>query len=314
MDTIRSNVSLATFTTLDIGGPAEFFTEATSIENVKGALRFAKEKNLPVTFLGGGSDVLIADEGIAGLVVRMCLQGLSIRENVVTVAAGERLDAVVKRTIVKGLGGLETLVGIPGTIGGAVFGNAGAYGRAVSDFLSGVTVWNGASLKTLHRDECAFTYRASIFRKHPEWAIAEATFSLTPVHRRMLEGVSAAVLAHRAVRYPSHWKFPGSFFKNVDVAAVPPDALAKIPRYGVMGNKIQAGFLLELAGAIGARKGNVRVADHHANLFINEGGATAEELVSFAKEYWRKVYEEFGVILEPEVHLFGFKANPFALV
>lgn len=313
MKTIRENVPLKSFTTLDIGGPADFFLEVATLEKLQEALRFAKERNIPVTYVGGGSDILIADEGVRGLVIKVNLRGLEVDGETVKVAAGELLDEVARTTIRAGLGGLETLVGIPGTVGGAIFGNAGAYGRLISDFLLHVVAFDGSSLVTLSRDECKFGYRSSIFTKEKSFAILEATFLLTKAHSEMLETFAKAILAHRAVRVPPQWKYPGSFFKNVDVESIPPEAAATIPGYGFMGKKVVAAFLLGSVGAFGARRGRVRIADHHANLFINDGGATAKELIGLAREFWLKVHEKYGIALEPEVQLLGFAKDPFTL-
>lgn len=310
MGAVRENVPLAPLTTLGIGGPAEYFVEVETKEEVRDAFTFAKERNLPLTVIGGGSNLLVADAGIPGLVVRMRIKGIEIYGERVRVAAGEDLAELVRRAIGEELGGLETLTDIPGTVGGAIYGNAGAYGRTISDFLTRVTVFNGKGLRTLSKDECGFCYRGSIMKGRP-WAIVEAEFSLLKLHKRMLESIGQAISAHRAIRYPKGLKIPGSFFKNADVKEVPPEALEKIPAYGIMGNKIQAGFLLELVGALGARHGSVKVSEHHGNLFINEGGAAAEEFLSLAEEYWRRVHERFGITLEPEVELLGFKKKYF---
>lgn len=309
---VEPNKPLAPFTTLKIGGPADFFTEASNLEELKEALLFQKEKNLPLTLIGGGSNLLIADEGISGLVIRMKNNGIDFQGEKVKVSSGEILDTFVRKTIEQELGGLETLIDIPGTVGGAIYGNAGAYGRSISDFLTAVTIFDDGKVREIPKSECVFAYRGSIFKTRP-WIILGAEFQLTKLHKTMLESIAQGILAQRAVRYPKDWKLPGSFFKNVEAKNLSQETLAKIPAYGVMSGKVQAGFLLESVGALGKSFGRVRVSRHHGNLLINDGGARAQEFLTLAKELWLKVYEKFGIQLEPEVQLLGFKENFFTL-
>ncbi|MBI2633751.1 MAG: UDP-N-acetylmuramate dehydrogenase [Parcubacteria group bacterium] len=309
---VESNKTLAPFTTLKIGGPADFFIEVSSLEDLKEALAFQREKDLPLALIGGGSNLLIADEGILGLVIRMKNNGIDFQSERVKVSAGEILDTFVRKTIEQELGGLESLIDIPGTVGGAIYGNAGAYGRSISDFLLAVTIFDGKEVRQIPKNECEFVYRGSIFKTKP-WIILAAEFELTRLHKAMLESIAQGILAQRRVRYPKDWKLPGSFFKNVEAKNLPSEILEKIPPYGIMGGKVQAGFLLEEVGALGRRLGRVRVSPHHGNLFINDGEATAEEFLTLAKELWLKVYGKFGIQLEPEVQLLGFRGNFFTL-
>ncbi|MFW5926387.1 MAG: UDP-N-acetylmuramate dehydrogenase [Myxococcota bacterium] len=184
---IRHRLPLAPFTTLELGGPAEHFTEVSDLATLTAALRWARDRGVPVTVLGGGSNVVVADEGVPGLVVRIGMEGLVLRrvgERVhVTAQAGEPWDPLVERTVTAGLAGLECLSGIPGRVGATPIQNVGAYGQEVAETLVSVRVLDRATLETreLGPRECDFAYRDSIFKRDPDrHVVLEVTFALVP--------------------------------------------------------------------------------------------------------------------------------------
>jgi len=305
MINIQENVSLKDYTTLNIGGPARYFVEIRTLHELTEAIKFAKEKNIDFFILGGGSDLLINDDGFSGLVIKCNVMGLG----------GGRLDytgclpATLLQDFVdamnsQGLSGIEKLAGIPGTVGGAIYGNAGAFGQTISDKLTKVKLLVDGKEKWLNKDELEFDYRESVLKKHKDWVILEAEFMFDKRDAEELKKASQETLDTRAKKYTPGIKCPGSFFKNLIIDRLPENLQKDMPKdyYG----KVPAWWFLEQVGAKGAQKGNIKIADHHANLFTNLGDGTAADFFSLAKEYKLKVKEKFGINLEPEVQLIGF--------
>ncbi|OGY10036.1 MAG: UDP-N-acetylenolpyruvoylglucosamine reductase [Candidatus Blackburnbacteria bacterium RIFCSPHIGHO2_01_FULL_44_64] len=302
---LQHNIPLASFTTLGIGGPARYFIEASSEEELKKAVEKAHELKVVYMILAGGSNLLISDEGYDGMVIKLSLQGIERIEEKTRVKPGTRLQELVDYANENGLGGVEKLIGIPGTVGGAVFGNAGAYGQTISDKITRVRIYNGVIDYWLSQKECNFTYRDSGLKAQSGLIILEAEFNFDKVDSRTLQSTSEELLVKRLQKYPPGIKCPGSFFKNLLAQDLPEEFASKIPvdYYG----KMPAGYFLDLAGAKGDRIGNTSVASYHANLFINEGNGKAKDFFGLARKWRDKVKEKFGITLEPEVQLIGFK-------
>lgn len=310
---IQENVLLSKYTTLGIGGPARYFAEVTNEEELKEAIAKAGEMGAPFFIMAGGSNLLVNDEGYNGLVIKVNIQGIKqykaskLATGVVRVKAGTPLEELVDFANAHGLAGAQKLTGIPGTVGGAIYGNAGAYGQTISDKLRRIRMWNSQKRQErwLAKNECRFEYRDSGFKKMPHSVILEAEFEFDKANSRQLKATSEEILNRRLQKYPPGVRCPGSFFKNLLARDLPEVLAAKIPidYYG----KMPAGYFLDLAGAKGAKLGNIKIADYHANLFINEGGGRAEDFYQLAKEWKQKVKDKFGIELEPEVQLVGFK-------
>jgi len=200
----------------------------------------------------------------------------------------------------RGLAGMECLAGIPGSVGGAVYGNAGAYGQTISDYLVGMKTLNKFWLKS----ECNFGYRESIFKKNRE-IILEVEFDLPKGDRDVLVAESDKIRELRKRKYPPGMKCPGSFFKNLFFEQLPEMARRQIPSDKIKEGKVAAGYLLEMMGARGMRLGGAQVADYHGNLIFNTDGAKASEVWGLAQKLQALVRNEFGVMLEPEVQLVG---------
>lgn len=295
---------MSNVTTLNIGGPAKDFKVAKSEKEL---IDFIKA-NQPFLVIGEGSNLLVSDQGVDKLVIKNEVSEIVQDGSVVTVKSGTILQNLVDFTISHGLSGLQNLTGIPGTVGGAIYGNAGAYGQTISDHLISVVILDPSvirnevkDLKTLSKDECNFGYRDSGFKKNG-YIILEATFKLEPGKPEELKKVADEILAKRLLKYPKGIKCPGSFFKNLVVSELPQDILNKIKEKQVFG-KIPAGALLEEVGAKGDKLRQIEIASYHANLFINRGGGRAEDFYNLAKKYAKKVKEKFGISLEPEVQL-----------
>jgi len=351
---VRENVPLAPCTTLGVGGPARYFIEAAEESAVVAAIEFAHARSLPLLVLGGGSNLLVADEGYSGAVLKMALRGVRVEDEgagLVTVSAGEDWDRFVAWCTDRGWAGIECLSGIPGTVGAAPVQNVGAYGQEVSETIVRVRALDRDSLRTadLGATACRFAYRSSIFNtdRRDAFVILAATFQLHPGGaprlryrdlqlrfadaggRVTLAEARAAVLEVRKSKAmvlepgAADCRSAGSFFKNPvveDALAVRVEESAR--RVGLLGpsdflprypheagrSKIAAAWLIEKAGfPRGFARGVVGLSSRHALAVVNLGGATAAEIVAFAAEIRGAVLDRFGISLEPEPVLAGFK-------
>ncbi len=197
---------------------------------------------------------------------------------------------------------MQRLTGIPGTVGGAVYGNAGAYGQTISDSIEKVTAFDGSEIVTLTREDCGFSYRDSSFKKN-NLIILEVYFKLKRSEPEGLKREADETLRKRTTKYKPGIKCPGSFFKNVLMENLIPEQKKLIPDKTDTFGKVPAWFFLDSVGAKGQIKGKIQIADFHGNLFINDGGGTAKDFYNLAKEQQEKVKEKFGITLEPEVQL-----------
>jgi UDP-N-acetylmuramate dehydrogenase len=335
------DVPLATLTTLRLGGPACRLVEAATAQDVVEAVREADRRGEPVLVLGGGSNLVVADAGFPGTVVRIVSRGVSIEgrgDRVrAVVAAGEPWDAVVTRVVTEGLAGIECLAGIPGLTGATPVQNVGAYGQEVADTITAVRVYDRKedAVRTLAPAECGFSYRHSVLKGQDRFVILEVSFALTrsPLSRPIryaelarslgaapggtvpLAEARTAVLALRRGKGmvldgddPDTWS-AGSFFTNpvldpAAAAALPDGA----PRYPQPDGRVKtsAAWLIERAGVgRGFGRGAVRVSGKHSLALTNRGGATTEELVMLAREVRAAVRQAFDVDLVNEPVLVG---------
>lgn len=304
---VQENIPLKDYTTLKIGGPARHFIEATTEEELKEAIVFAEERHLPYLVIAGGSNLLVSDEGYNGVVVKISFVGIKEDQDLgrVVVKAGTPLQQLVDFANEHGMAGVEKLAGIPGTVGGALYGNAGAYGQTISDKVVRVNVLENGQTHWMEKSACDFGYRNSGFKGHQAKVILAAEFKFDDEKKDELVASSEEILSRRLQKYPHGILCPGSFFKNLLDRDLPEEYRAKIPvdYYG----KMPAGYFLDLAGAKGNKLGEIEIAPYHANLFINKGAGTAKDFFQLAKHWKQVVYEKFGIELEPEVQLVGFE-------
>jgi UDP-N-acetylmuramate dehydrogenase len=297
-------MNFSDLTTLKIGGPVSQVILVTTDEELISNLQSVITSHKPYLVIGGGSNLLVSDEGFDGSVIKNEIRGIEKEGNNLIVKSGTILQDLVNFANNEGLSGLENLAGIPGTVGGAIYGNAGAYGQTISDHLVSVKSLEviSSQLSALSKEECSFDYRDSVFKKTKD-IILEAEFSLTPENPEQLKKTSEETITKREVKYPPGIRCPGSFFKNIPAGALPAEILNSLPEEFVLYGKVSAGALLESVGARGANIRSIKIADYHANLFINEGGGTAQDFYDLAKTYSQKVFEKYGIRLEPEVQL-----------
>lgn len=302
MPVIKENVPLAPYTYFKIGGPARYFAEVTSEEDLEEAITFVEKEQAPFFVLGSGSNILVSDKGFPGLVIKMNLGKLAVREGGRVVAgAGVPMACVVRESVKNSLTGFEWAIGVPGSIGGSVRGNAGYAGIEMKDVVKDVAILDVAKTKrsTLNTECCIFGYRDSVFKKHPEWIILSATLTLQKGDPKKSQELVKEHIRLRRETQDVGAQCAGSMFKNPDAshATIAPAAGAVA---------VRAGWLIDQAGLKGYRVGNAVVSPRHANFMVNTGGATAEEvimLIGIVKEY---VHRKFGVFLEEEIQYVGF--------
>lgn len=308
---IQKNIPLALYTTFKIGGAAKFFCEAKNEEEILEALKLAQEKNLPVFVLGGGSNVLVSDKGFDGIVIKIQNTKYKIIDTIVDCDAGCSLSKIVSESVKSGLTGLEWAAGIPGTVGGAVRGNAGArtLGGEMADAIESVKVLDVDDLQLKNYDSgmCGYEYRNSVFKQNPNLIILSANLKLKKGDKEKSQKIVKEILAKRKEKQPMEFPSPGSFFKNPIVEdknlikQFETDTGQKI-RDG----KIPAPWLIEEAGLKGKKIGGAMVSEKHANFIVNTGNATAENVIMLAAIIKTKVRNKFGIQLQEEVQMVGF--------
>ncbi|MDP3989144.1 MAG: UDP-N-acetylmuramate dehydrogenase [bacterium] len=293
---IRQNEPLAPYTTFGIEGVAEHFVEACSRDELMQAVAYARVHQYAVTIIAGGSNVVCAPI-VKGLVIKVALKGVESINDRVRVGAGESLLETITILNAKGLAGLEALAGIPGTVGGAIVGNAGAYGTEIGSRVVSVEVMDGV----LDRRECHFGYRSSFFKEHRDLVVLSVELVLQPGDPTLLQKKSAEIIQKREEKYPRGLRCPGSFFKNLVFDELH-DAQKKMidPEHVVYG-KVPAGYLIEAVGGKGVCVGQACVANYHGNLLVNTGRATYAEVRELADMLRNRVFERFGVELKEEI-------------
>lgn len=297
---LRENVILRPFSTFRMGDRAAFFSQVASPDELIAAASWAKTCGHPCRIVAGGSNVVFPDAKLKAFLIRIA-GGKTIFKGTSCVAdAGVPLGLVIEEATGRGLRGLETLSGIPGTIGGAVVGNAGAYGHSISEVVEKVEIWDGKRRRFLPRIRCGFEYRESVF-KHRPWLLLRMFLRFKHGDARILRGISRKIVRLRREKYRPGLRCPGSFFKNVLVKKVSKSSLARIDRRKIIDGKIPAGYVLEQVGAKGMRVGGIAIAPFHGNLFINEGKATARDVRKLARILKRRVKKKFEICLEEEI-------------
>lgn len=303
---LESNVSLAPFTTLKAGGSAEKFTIARTADELASVSASAQQRELHTTVLGYGSNVLPSDVGVPGLVVINLAADLEVSPSgEVTADCGCSFQDVFLKTVQAGLKGLEFAVGIPGTLGGALVSNAGAYRSNVSEFLVALEIVAGGKREWVEPAYMEFSYRDSILRRAdpPQCTLVRARMRLPRGDMKASFDEAREYQRQRIGKQPAPAS-AGSFFKNVldkDLAQSLNTLPPKMKEAGV----VPAGYLIEAVGLRGFRHENAMIAKRHANFLLNVGGAKASAIRQLAEHAKRVVHERFGVTLEEEVLYLG---------
>ena len=295
---VRENVSLKELTRFSLGGPARRLAAVSTPEELAAALASG-----PHVLIGGGSNLVASDEGFPGTVVRYTASELQIDNQTIHVGAGAVLQNLVDATIDADLEGLHTMTGIPGWVGGAVYGNAGAYGHSIHEFVESVRYFDGHKACEIGNAACEFRYRESIFKQRKDWVILGATLRLSKITKQSqnIRADADRILKIRNEKYPPTMKCAGSIFKNLILAELPESVREQVPPEVVREGKIPSAYFLEQVGAKGMFSGDIRVADYHANLIYNAGNGTAAQVRHLIETLKALVLEHYGLALEEEV-------------
>lgn len=288
--TIKHNIALKDYTTYKIGGPALYFAEARNGEEMTGLREFAKSKKLPWMILGLGSNVLFTDEGFPGLVIYNQMLKIHFQGPIVTVEGGVPLTQLIHTAAKFNLGGMENLIGIPASIGGAIFGNAGVPNCEIRDRLMNAMILAEESNYpvVVQPDYFQFQYRESVLKRKKDILLA-ATFKFEPQPQIQIQRSINEILKSRILKQPAG-KSCGSFFKNP-------------------GEFPSAGWLIEQAGCKGLQVGGAIVSPKHGNWILNVESASAKDILILAQKVHDIVFRKFNVSLEPEVRI--LPNNPF---
>lgn len=304
---IAEDAALARYTRFGLGGPADVYAETDRVEPFVEALKAVRASGVPNAVIGSGTNLVVSDDGFRGVVLRFTARTVSVADGTVSAYAGAELQDVIDCAIANGLKGIETMAGIPGSLGAAVYGNAGAYGHSISEVISKVRFFDGERERVIGNPECEFRYRESVFKRHKHWIIFSADLALEPASSDELRRTADDIIAVRNAKFPPTMKCAGSIFKNLILAELPEAVASRVPQKVVKEGKVPAAFFLEQAGAKGLRRGGIQVADYHANLIYNTGTGTARDLVELIAELKQRVRSEFGLELEEEVQYVGFQ-------
>jgi UDP-N-acetylmuramate dehydrogenase len=279
-------------TSYGIGGPAQAYIIPKDENDLSQILKFANQYKISTYFVGSGSNLLVSDKGINGIVITLgkAINDFRINGAEIYAESGVMLGKVVKECIKNNLSGLESLIGVPGTLGGALVMNAGAFGGEISNYLKKVTVMTMEGNKKNYKPgEIEFSYRHSTFSS--EEIVISANFELIQSDAKTVAEKKSLASGGRKATQPLKFRSAGSVFKNPDEGA--------------------AGYFIDQAGLKGTKVGDAEISNHHANFFVNHGEAKASDIVKLIRLARKTVKKKFGVMLELEVKTLGFKSGTF---
>ena len=291
---LLKNEAMAKHTSYGIGGPAKAYVKPKDEVDLANILKFASKHKISTFFIGSGSNILVSDDGIDGIVITLgkSLKKLIIKGTSVYCQSGVMLGKFVKECISRNLSGVESLIGVPGTVGGAIIMNAGAFGSEISNYLKKITVMTmSGKLKSYKVDDIHFSYRNSSFQNNE--ILISAEFELIQSDKKSVVEKKSIASGGRKKSQPLKYRSAGSIFKNPDEGA--------------------AGFYIDKAGLKGSKSGDAEISPIHANFFVNHGSAKASDIVELIRLARKTVKEKFGIMLELEIKTLGFKPGTFEL-
>ena len=291
---LLKNEAMAKHTSYGIGGPAKAYVKPKDEVDLANILKFASKHKISTFFIGSGSNILVSDDGIDGIVITLgkSLKKLIIKGTSVYCQSGVMLGKFVKECISRNLSGVESLIGVPGTVGGAIIMNAGAFGSEISNYLKKVKVMTmSGQLKSYKVDDIHFSYRNSSFQNNE--ILISAEFELIQSDKKSVVEKKSIASGGRKKSQPLKYRSAGSIFKNPNEGA--------------------AGFYIDKAGLKGSKSGDAEISPIHANFFVNHGSAKASDIVELIRLARKTVKEKFGIMLELEIKTLGFKPGTFEL-
>lgn len=304
----KRNVKLSQYTTFKIGGIADYFLVAQNRDELAEIWQWAQKKNLPFFVLGGGSNILIPDDGIRGLVIKIEFEEIEIVKNKMSIQAGCQLSKAVNFAYQNNCAGLEWAVGIPGRIGGAIVGNAGAYGSSMMNLILEVEVLdlgNGTlKIEKFTKDDCQFSYRESVF-KNKKYIILSAVLQLAEKNKNEIKEAMDSYLSKRQQKIPLG-NSAGCIFKNIEIDKLSSNLIIEVQSNQpelLKYNKLPVAWLIEKCGLKGTRVGGAQISAKHSNFIINNNNAKREDVIKLIELVEKKTQENFGIKLEREVIL-----------
>lgn len=305
---LKKNEPMARHTNFRIGGPAKWFAEVRSVEELKQVLEIAKTENLETFVFGGGSNMLVNDNGFNGIAIKIAMRSTSIKETTVTAEAGVLSAGLARATANAGLKGLTWAISLPGTIGGGVRGNAGCFGGEIKDHLISAQVLRDGSIIDLTKEALEFDYRESTV-KHNNDIVLSATFQLEEGDPEELKAELDQNIINRKTSQPTDGGSAGCLFKNVDVSEEDLQRLEQkldIPAEMKSRRRLSVGWLIDNLDLKGTEVGDAKISEKHGNFMINKGNATADQVTQLIAIVKTKARDELGLKLEEEVQYIGF--------
>lgn len=308
---IKENVVLASFTTFRLGGVAEFFLEVKDKEELMEGIEWAQRKNLLITIFSGGSNVLVSDSGVKGLVIKIDNKGFKLKGDRVEAGAGADLISVSRLANNNNYTGLEWAIGIPGSVGGAVRGNAGAHGQYVANVVETVECYDRDKqmFKFFSNKDCAFDYKDSHFKQSRRLVIWSVIFKLEKGDQSLIRKSVEGNLEFRDRAQP-RLASAGCVFKNLRFDYIqeksPKLAMYILKNNPPKGDKIGVGWIIDVMGLKGRKNGEVKVSLEHANFIVNTGKGTAREVRDLIDYIKKRIYDQFGIEIEEEIEYVGF--------
>lgn len=287
-ENIKTNEPMSKHTSFKTGGPADYYIVASTIEEIEKITEFSKENNIPLHITGNGSNLLVLEKGVKGIVLKFAIDKVSIEEKgtkaIVTCSAGTKIMALAQKLKQEGITGFEEFAGIPGTIGGANFMNAGAYGKEIKDVLLETKVLNKQTgkIEILKKEEQKLTYRGSIFKQN-KYIILETMLELHKGKMEEIEQKMKQYSEQRIEKQPLEYPSGGSTFKR--------------------GEGFITAQLIDECGLKGYSIGGAQISEKHAGFIINKGNATSKDILDLIEYTKQKVFEKFGVKIEEEVEI-----------
>ncbi|MDD4289938.1 MAG: UDP-N-acetylmuramate dehydrogenase [Patescibacteria group bacterium] len=303
---IELNKSLKGLTTFKVGGGSKYYLEILDIEELQSCVKYCNDNKIEFLVLGWASNVLISDNGFDGLIIKLKNQEIKIQDSFISVSAGTSLSNFLQFTLDNNFIGAEFLAGIPGTLGGAIYGNAGIPNKSISDILeSALCVSKKGKILEIKKENCKFSYRNSIFKEN-KYIIYSAKIILDYGDTNISKELVKKSILERNLKQPIEYPSAGSFFKNVKITDELKNNLKDFDvsifeKSGI----IPAGFLIEKAQLKGFEVGGAKVSEKHANFLINYKNATAGDIYNLSKKVEEVIFEKYKIKLEPEVQLIG---------